>query len=90
MTDTQNDLDRAVELLQFVIAECEDLLHDRYRGGEGRLLDSRLTRLATAKRFASEHPPLTSQRCMKCNGSGEGRYDGTYCPPCKGSGEVQV
>jgi len=26
--------------------------------------------------------------CAVCNGSGEGMYDGTRCPTCKGKGEV--
>ena len=27
--------------------------------------------------------------CANCNGSGEGQYDGTRCPVCKGSGTEQ-
>ena len=27
--------------------------------------------------------------CGSCNGSGEGRYDGSVCPSCKGSGMVK-
>lgn len=26
--------------------------------------------------------------CTHCNGSGEGRYDGTRCDWCKGKGEI--
>ena len=26
--------------------------------------------------------------CGYCNGSGEGSYDGSTCPVCKGKGEV--
>lgn len=26
--------------------------------------------------------------CRACNGSGEGRYDGSTCKICKGNGEV--
>lgn len=26
--------------------------------------------------------------CEKCNGSGEGRHNGTKCPECKGSGDA--
>jgi len=25
--------------------------------------------------------------CRHCNGSGEGSYDGSVCPTCKGTGE---
>lgn len=27
--------------------------------------------------------------CTACNGSGEGQYDGTRCPYCKGSGTLR-
>lgn len=26
--------------------------------------------------------------CLVCSGSGEGQYDGSVCPACKGSGEA--
>ena len=26
--------------------------------------------------------------CGRCNGSGEGSYDGSTCPTCKGTGEI--
>lgn len=26
--------------------------------------------------------------CTTCNGSGEGMYDGSTCPCCKGKGEI--
>ena len=28
--------------------------------------------------------------CMTCRGSGEGMYDGSTCPACKGMGEVPL
>lgn len=28
--------------------------------------------------------------CPRCNGSGEGMYDGSRCGYCKGTGEVQA
>ncbi len=28
--------------------------------------------------------------CPRCNGSGEGQYDGSSCDKCKGSGEVPM
>lgn len=33
-----------------------------------------------------EPEELKSYLCRKCNGSGEGYYDGTVCDACKGSG----
>ena len=27
--------------------------------------------------------------CSACNGSGEGQFDGTTCPSCKGKGEAK-
>jgi len=39
---------------------------------------------------AIEHDdhPHTREICPSCNGSGEGRYEGTRCRRCGGSGEV--
>lgn len=31
---------------------------------------------------------LEGELCIDCNGSGEGRYDGTTCWHCKGKGVV--
>lgn len=31
-----------------------------------------------------------TELCVTCNGSGEGRYDGTRCWSCKGSGEFRI
>ena len=28
--------------------------------------------------------------CPTCNGSGEGMYDGTRCPDCKGKGTILI
>ena len=33
-------------------------------------------------------PEPDSFICSACNGSGEGMYDGSRCPVCKGHGEV--
>ena len=30
-----------------------------------------------------------SYLCGQCDGSGEGRYDGSVCQTCKGMGEVR-
>jgi DnaJ-class molecular chaperone len=30
------------------------------------------------------------QICSRCNGCGEGNYEGTICRTCRGRGEVQV
>ena len=37
--------------------------------------------------MSEEHEDLI---CPKCNGSGEGMYDGTICSLCKGSGVEEV
>ena len=39
----------------------------------------------------SEEPALEveSEICPACNGSGEGRYDGSTCSNCRGTGEVR-
>lgn len=34
--------------------------------------------------------PQTSGTCSSCDGSGEGRADGTRCSTCKGIGEVAL
>jgi DnaJ-class molecular chaperone len=31
-----------------------------------------------------------SEYCPDCNGSGEGRHDGSTCQTCKGTGEVST
>jgi DnaJ-class molecular chaperone len=32
----------------------------------------------------------TSDLCPRCNGSGEGMFDGSTCDNCRGTGEVRV
>jgi len=39
-------------------------------------------RKAIKDRDDLDNPPL----CAHCNGSGEGQYDGTRCPVCRGTG----
>lgn len=34
--------------------------------------------------FSDEEPVI----CYRCNGSGEGMFDGSTCPRCDGSGEI--
>lgn len=34
-----------------------------------------------------EEPEENTGWCQHCSGSGEGKYDGSCCPVCKGKGE---
>jgi hypothetical protein len=47
--------------------------------------------IANINTFVNEHRECEEEEdeiCGSCNGSGEGRYDGSTCYSCKGSGEV--
>lgn len=42
----------------------------------------------TKGRIEELEDELEGEMCENCNGSGEGRYDGTTCWHCKGKGVV--
>lgn len=76
-----------VKMMNLTAAEIEEARAEAERINAETAIDEALRDEEDARAAAEEREYEERAICGCCNGSGEGRYDGSTCSACRGSGE---